>query len=313
MALALGCAFIVGLALVAYLLVKLGPRWLTDTEGLDAAHRDEALGRARTALLALVAGTIAIISALYTVRTFALNRRGQITERFSRAIEHLADERSAVRLGGIYALERIAHESAEEHGPILEVLTAYVRQNSPWPKAAGDEEAAAKTELEPPQASVEIKAILTVLARRNLRHERDGAPKLDLAQTNLRGVKVRGIDLRGANLIGAQLQGADLRDAKLDNVDLRNAALQQTNFLNARLSGSSLADAHLQGAVLTGAYLGDMTLKGAQMQRSLLFRTDLSDATLTDVDLRDARSSSTTQWPSGFDWRSNGVRQRPSD
>jgi hypothetical protein len=148
----------VGLALVAYLLIKLAPHWLTDTGGLDPAQRDAALGRARTALLALLAGTIAVVGALYTARAFALNRRGQITERFSRAIEHLADERTAVRLGGIYAFERIAHESADEHGPTLEVLTAYVRQNSAWPTpAAPGEPPAPNAELGPPQASVEIK------------------------------------------------------------------------------------------------------------------------------------------------------------
>ena len=107
------CAF----ALAAYVLARATPRLLTDTSGLSGPERDEALGRSRTALFALLAGVIAVIGAFYTAQTFALNRRGQITERFGRAIEHLGDETAAVRLGGIYALERIAHESAEEHGP----------------------------------------------------------------------------------------------------------------------------------------------------------------------------------------------------
>ncbi len=36
-----------------------------------------------------------------------------------------------VRLGGIYALERIARDSPKDHWTIMEVLTAYVRENSP--------------------------------------------------------------------------------------------------------------------------------------------------------------------------------------
>ncbi len=35
-----------------------------------------------------------------------------------------------VRLGGIYALERIAHDSPKNQSTIMEVLTAYVRENS---------------------------------------------------------------------------------------------------------------------------------------------------------------------------------------
>ena len=34
------------------------------------------------------------------------------------------DDNMAIRLGGIYALERIAKDSEKDHGPIMEVLTA---------------------------------------------------------------------------------------------------------------------------------------------------------------------------------------------
>ena len=37
-----------------------------------------------------------------------------------------------VRLGGIYALERIANQSERDYWPIMEVLTAYVRENTPY-------------------------------------------------------------------------------------------------------------------------------------------------------------------------------------
>src|SRR6266702_335401 len=47
----------------------------------------------------------------------------------------LGSDNLDVRLGGIYALERIASSSEVDRGPILEVLTAYVRGHSPWPAA----------------------------------------------------------------------------------------------------------------------------------------------------------------------------------
>ena len=64
----------------------------------------------------------------------------------------------AIRLGGIYALERIAKDSEKDHGPIMEVLTAYVREKAP------------RKENHKPQAGekppTDIQAILTVIGRR---------------------------------------------------------------------------------------------------------------------------------------------------
>ena len=62
---------------------------------------------------------------------------GHITERFTKAIEQLGQkgpDNMAIRLGGIYALERIAKDSEKDHGPIMEVLTAYMRENAPQPR-----------------------------------------------------------------------------------------------------------------------------------------------------------------------------------
>jgi hypothetical protein len=70
--------------------------------------------------------------------TLRLTEQGQITERFTRAIEQLGatddkgEKKLEIRLGGIYALERIAWDSPErDYSTVMEVLTAYVRENTP--------------------------------------------------------------------------------------------------------------------------------------------------------------------------------------
>lgn len=55
------------------------------------------------------------------------------TDLFVKAINQLGSDKLEVRLGGIYALERIAWDSEKDHWPIMEVLTAYLRENAPWP------------------------------------------------------------------------------------------------------------------------------------------------------------------------------------
>jgi hypothetical protein len=115
---------ILGVSVVAlgvlFVVLKVLPEWLASTDGIDdASKRAQEIGRVRTALLAVLAGVLAAIGAYYTHRSFGLNReshelnrQGQITERFTRAVEQLGNADSVhVRLGGIYALERLARES----------------------------------------------------------------------------------------------------------------------------------------------------------------------------------------------------------
>src|ERR671912_1745998 len=66
-------------------------------------------------------------------------RDQQVTERFTRAIDQLGatdsegkNKKLEIRLGGIYALERIARDSPErDYSTVMEVLTAFVRENTP--------------------------------------------------------------------------------------------------------------------------------------------------------------------------------------
>jgi hypothetical protein len=51
-----------------------------------------------------------------------------VTARYTKAIEQLGSDRLDVRIGGIYALERIAHDSPRDHPAMLEVLAAFIRE-----------------------------------------------------------------------------------------------------------------------------------------------------------------------------------------
>jgi hypothetical protein len=190
-----------------------------------------------------------------TQRTLELTERGQITERFTRAIDQLGatddkgDQRLELRLGGIYALERIARDSEEDHWPIMDVLTAYVRQHTP-PRSR-----------EAPDP--DIQAIMTVI-RRRIRHFPNGEPEfIDLHETDLQGANLSEANLRGANLYKANLYGADLHEANLSEAnlsaailsgaDLHKANLSEANLSEAKLYGANFAEAHLEGANLEEA------------------------------------------------------------
>src|SRR4051794_15692205 len=94
-ALAVAAAVLV-VTLVA-LILKWAPEWLSqnDLSGNDEA---EEIGRVRTGLLAMLAGLVAIVGAVFTGLSYRLNQAGQITERFTRAIDQLGSDELDIRL-----------------------------------------------------------------------------------------------------------------------------------------------------------------------------------------------------------------------
>ena len=182
--------------------------------------------------------------------TFFAAQAGE-TQRYASAMALLASPQLEVRLGGVYALERLARESARDHGPIMEVLAATMRDRAAW--VAGETVAA--------QLPADLQAIVTVIGRRQAEFDARENP-IDLHATALARAY-----LPNANLAGAFLYGANLQGAILQNANLRGARLW-----NADLTDATLEGAQLQGADLTGvAGLTPPQLKGAKCDDSTKF------------------------------------------
>jgi hypothetical protein len=179
------------------------------------------------------------------------------SDRYGRAMALLSDERMEVRLGGIYALERLALESQKDHGPIIEVLAAFVREQSAW----SDEVPT------PARPRADVQAILTVLSRRA--HEQDPPDH----HVDLHGVNIARAYLPWANLEQAFLYEANLEGALLQNANLRGAWLWKANLADVSLEG-----AHLEGADLTGAAgITEAQLRGAHFDRTTKLPGHLMD------------------------------------
>src|SRR6266508_1569829 len=194
-------AIAVGLLVIA-VLVLLVPAWLVPSSVTPAQSQAlQAQNDLRTTLLQSIGGLFLIAGVVATWRQVQLTRHqleilreGQITERFTRAIEQLGSDNLDVRLGGIYALERIASSSKVDRGPILEVLTAYVRGHSLWPPAGWEYGAATPPEPDDRQlASLQyrkpdVAAVVAILGRRQVGDDDDA---LLLARVDLRRAYLR--------------------------------------------------------------------------------------------------------------------------
>jgi hypothetical protein len=230
--------------------------------GVTATARLGAENAARAALVAAVAlVAAATLTARYTWRAAKLTEEGQITDRYTKAIEQLGGDKLDVRIGGIYALERIAHDAAQDQPTVMEVLTAFLREHS-------REHARSSGANPAPFWPGDVKAAVTVVARRTSRHDRGHIIDLtganlsnaSLLTTNLRGWLFIEATLTGANLTGADLSYANLYGATLTGADLSYADLTFAKLNSADLTGATLTDADLTDADLTGALLSETDL-----------------------------------------------------
>jgi uncharacterized protein YjbI with pentapeptide repeats len=296
---------------------------------------------ARTTALQGIAGLAVLVGAFFTYRQLQIAREGQVTERFTRAIDQLGDENEDVRLGGIYALERIANDSPQDRAAITEVLAAFVRGHARWPPARPlqpDENTGIEDIPSLRSWAPDVQAALTVLGRGKLQVGLPGP--LQLAHVDLRGADFSDSDLRGAffgesrlqranfsvaQLKGAvffksllhgaqfsraQLQGAILTDAELQGACLERANLKRAQPIRAQLQGADLWKAQLQKAFLDEAQLQKANLGHAELQGAWLGGAQLQEADLTDAQLHGAQCNAKTVWPDGFDWEAAGVEMR---
>jgi hypothetical protein len=214
---------------------------------------------ARRTLYYIMGGVLAIIGIVLTFRRIrALERQvlvaqeGQITERFTRAIEQLGSDKMEIRLGGIYALERIANDSDKDYWPIMETLTAYVRENAPWPRK---EPSSAVYDL-----ATDIQTILTVLGRRKYNYSQGEKKCLDLTDTDLRLANLDRAHLERALLHGANLQGTFLWGTHLEGTKLRRVEMNGAIFGKTHMEGADLREATgLTWEQLADAIIDDKT------------------------------------------------------
>jgi hypothetical protein len=225
-----------------------------------------------------------------------LTQEGQSTERFTRAIGQLAatDAKNGgkileVRLGAIYELEQVSRVSKVLRASILEVLSAYLRQNTSWHHLRYERLEEEDKMIEAMPLPIDVQAILTVLGRRRGYFE---------------DIELEPLDLQGTYLSGGDLRHADLQLANLHEVNFRETDLSEAILLGADLSGAyvrnaNLYQADLKDAILLGADLQDADLQDADLQGANLQDANLQDANVTDEQLADAISLRLATMPDG--------------
>jgi uncharacterized protein YjbI with pentapeptide repeats len=264
---------------------------------IDQLKLAEKLSR-RNFILELIRLIIASLSTSATIfggsilfLNFSQGENRLITERFTRSIEQLGNKEETIRIGGIYALERISNDSPRDGWTIMEVLSSFVRgkQNIKGQDLDGL-----------PSIRTDSQAALTVISRRQTELE-SVSQYLDLSLSNLTEANLVGANLDRVKLSSSALIKADLREASLNLANLSHAnlhganltkvQLERANLIQADLSNTNLSSANLHEANLNKANLGDAILDGAILTNTSLGNTNLTGAILIGANLRGATLS----------------------
>ena len=221
--------------------------WLSIGESNASTMRNTIL-----ALVAVIALPLAIWRSIVAEKQAETAQRSLLNERYQKGAEMLGSAVLSVRLGGIYALARLAREHpGDYHKQIMSLLCAFVR--SPPVVEKGNQSTKRLRE--------DVQAIMMEIATR-------GAAQIEIEKKedfrlNLSGADLHGVDLAAAPLaiLSSSEQGlvpiprANLEGAYLVDVDLSGAALPLVNLKDARLYRTNLREAFLAGTDLSSADL----------------------------------------------------------
>lgn len=286
--------FVFILWIVPYLQIKLSK---ADIKGKD---RIELKNKLRLTLAQILGGAIILGGLFFTWKSLEVSKEGQITERFTTAIEHLGNDKLQIRLGGIYALERIAKDSKRDTWPIMEILTAYIRDRAPWHEEDKKEDQIAHElpwnlmlkKIPKKNPPIDIQAILYVIGGQKRTYEENR--RLLLTKTDLRGANLGKANLKYADFSFAHLEKAILALANLEGSLLNNAHLEGAVLDGAQLMRAMMKEAHLEGVSLTGANLEEAVLVGTHLKGASGFNVNLKGACLDNANLEMVRFTNST-------------------
>jgi uncharacterized protein YjbI with pentapeptide repeats len=226
----------------------------------------------------------------------------RITELYTKAVEQLGSDKAPVRLGGLYALERLAQDNLAQRQTIVNVICAYLRMPfSPTPPASKPEpepEPEATEDRGEPAPEMETRtdgigdawqqerqARLTAqgILAKHLRNDRakEQRPAEPPSPRFWPGIR---LDLAGATLIDFNLGNSAMADADFHGATFTGEA----SFFNATFSGTAV----FGGATFSGtARFGRATFSGdARFSRA----TFSGDAEFGRVTFGDAWFDETT-------------------
>lgn len=219
-------------------------------------------------------------------RQIEISEQGQITERFTRAIEQLGSDKLFLRVGAIAALERIGRDSKDDVLTVLNLLSGFVRENSPV-KAPSNEQP-----NPPPLDILECVYALSRLARQYDSFLGKKPLRIDLSRAQLTYMEppvntyFTHFDFINSNLAHGRFLDIECSETRFIEANLTDACFGGGKFLcadfsSANLAGANFADADLSRADFIEANLTKVCFYYSRLDFASFCKADMAEANLS--------------------------------
>lgn len=273
-----------------------------------------------TSFLALAGAPLAIFRTYATERQTRAQEEGLTTDRIRHAVEGLGAEKQVyhadncgtnptartvpnleVRIGAIYALERISEDSARDRINVSKIITEYLRRHS----IEYDERSRTRSDVE-----AAFQALSPISKKLMITNHEDISYILDLNSCRIIGANVSqstlfSSDFRNSRLSSASLSNSiivkcrffkaeikdtQLEDSKFDRVNfsqskIEESCLDRTHVKNCDFSKSTLNNNSMQHLSVSGSSFAGTTMIGNKLEHAKITRCDARGANVSNSEL----------------------------
>ncbi|GAB3153719.1 pentapeptide repeat-containing protein [Amycolatopsis stemonae] len=177
----------------------------------------------------------------------------RVTELYTKAVEQLGSDKPPVRLGGLYALERLGQDNPKQRQTIVNVLCAYLRMPFDGPPAGLRGTTARRLAEDPDAGETLVRLAAQDLLKAHLTHDAAGywpGMSLDLQRATLVDFRLSGCSVEAADFSRAKFVGA---------VHIRGTTFaRRTGFYGTEFTALANFDRTVfaEGAFFTRAHFG---------------------------------------------------------
>ena len=192
----------------------------------DSWSGEESDGMAIRNLVLVIAAIAALPLAIWrskvAERQAETAQRGLLNERYQKGAEMLGSKMLPVRIGGVYALARLAREHpGDYHTQIMSLLCMFARRSP-------------VLEDELSEDVLEVMGVVRERSDAQVKIENEEKCRLDLSEVDLPGVYLESANLSNTDLVYANLSGAKLMKANLSNANLFGALLFDAKLMKCK-------------------------------------------------------------------------------
>jgi len=228
---------------------------------------------------------LAIKRTIVADKQHKLAERGQITERFSLAVEQLDKEKNvSTRIGGLYALEQITKD-IETYTPLVQNVIANFIRRPPYDIIEITERT---EELPEARDCPDLHVAIEVFQKLKC----DKFPKSEIKGSILTCLDLSNIDIKGLNFDNSKFDGSKIKYSKIENCEFRNCRFIKSDISHTKIKNSDFNNSYLLNTHFNFSNISSSLFQQTQFHNCDLSFSNFNDSTITYMSLKGTNISS---------------------